>query len=68
MDMDMDSFTALGANTVQGSTETTFCVPAVYFGAVDIQCVHYAGPCALLPELAEVPWATGVRYRPARPA
>ena len=33
----VDSFPALVAATVQGSTETTFYVLAVYFGAVGIQ-------------------------------
>jgi spore maturation protein SpmB len=50
------------AATVQGSTETTFYVLAVYFGAVGIQRVRHAVPCALLAELAGVLAAIGVCY------
>ena len=48
----VDSFAALIAATVQGSTETTFYVLAVYFGAVGIQRVRHAVGCALLAEFA----------------
>src|SRR5690606_33699935 len=37
----VDSFPALLAATMQGSTETTFYVVAVYFGAVGIQRVRH---------------------------
>ena len=50
----VDSFPALIAATVQGSTETTFYVLAVYFGAVGIQRVRHAVGCALLAEFAGV--------------
>ena len=50
----VDSFAALAAATVQGSTETTFYVLAVYFGAVGIQRARHAIGCALLAELAGV--------------
>jgi spore maturation protein SpmA len=43
----VDSFPSLLAATVQGSTETTFYVLAVYFGAVGIQRTRHAIPCAL---------------------
>lgn len=49
-----DSFPALLAATVQGSTETTFYVLAVYFGAVGIQRARHAVGCALLADLAGV--------------
>lgn len=39
----VDSFPALVAATVQGSTETTFYVLAVYFGAVGIQRARISG-------------------------
>ncbi|ERI53406.1 hypothetical protein EA796_17675 [Pseudomonas sp. AOB-7] len=58
----VDSFAALAAATVQGSTETTFYVLAVYFGAVGIQRVRHAVGCALLAELAGVVAAIGVTY------
>lgn len=50
----VDSFPALLAATIQGSTETTFYVVAVYFGAVGIRRVRHAVGCALLADLAGV--------------
>lgn len=58
----VDSFAALLAATVQGSTETTFYVLAVYFGAVGIQRARHAVACALLAELAGVLAAIAVCY------
>ena len=58
----VDSFPALAAATIQGSTETTFYVLAVYFGAVGIQRARHAVACALLAELAGVVAAIGVCY------
>ena len=58
----VDSFPALLAATVQGSTETTFYVLAVYFGAVGIQRARHAVGCALLADLAGVIAAIGVCY------
>ena len=58
----VDSFAALAAATIQGSTETTFYVLAVYFGAVGIQRVRHAVGCALLAELAGVVAAIWVCY------
>jgi spore maturation protein SpmA/spore maturation protein SpmB len=58
----VDSFPALAAATIQGSTETTVDVLAVYFGAVGIQRARHAVPCALLAELAGVVAAIGVCY------
>ncbi|RGE45285.1 hypothetical protein DZC30_10040 [Comamonas testosteroni] len=59
----VDSFAALTAATVQGSTETTFYVLAVYFGAVGIQRARHAVPCALVAELAGVVAAIAVCYK-----
>ena len=59
----VDSFAALAAATIQGSTETTFYVLAVYFGAVGIQRARHAVPCALAAELAGVVAAIVVCYR-----
>ena len=59
----VDSFPALVAATIQGSTETTFYVLAVYFGAVGIQRARHAVACALLAELAGVVAAIAVCYR-----
>lgn len=59
----VDSFAALTAATIQGSTETTFYVLAVYFGAVGIQRARHAVPCALVAELAGVVAAIVVCYQ-----
>ncbi|MDD2610853.1 MAG: nucleoside recognition domain-containing protein [Giesbergeria sp.] len=59
----VDSFAALAAATIQGSTETTFYVLAVYFGAVGIQRARHAVACALLAELAGVVAAIAVCYQ-----
>jgi spore maturation protein SpmA len=57
-----DSFPALVAATVQGSTETTFYVIAVYFGAVGIQRTRHAVACALLADMAGVIASIGICY------
>lgn len=58
----VDSFAALLAATVQGSTETTFYVLAVYFGAVGVQRARHAVSCALLADLAGVIASIAVCY------
>ena len=58
----VDSFPALAAAVIQGSTETTFYVLAVYFGAVGIQRARHSVACALAAELAGVVAAIGVCY------
>ncbi len=58
----VDSFPALVAATLQGSTETTFYVLAVYFGAVGIQRARHAVGCDLLADLAGVLASIGVCY------
>jgi spore maturation protein SpmB len=58
----VDSFPALLAATVQGSTETTFYVLAVYFGAVGVRRARHAVGCALLADLAGVLASIGVCY------
>jgi len=58
----VDSFPALVAATIQGSTETTFYVLAVYFGAVGIQRARHAVACALIADLAGVLAAIAVCY------
>lgn len=49
-----DSFPGRVACVIQGSTETTFYVLAVYFGSVSIKKTRHALPCALLSELAGI--------------
>lgn len=58
----VDSFPALLAATVQGSTETTFYVLAVYFGAVGIRRARHAVGCALFADLVGVIASIGVCY------
>ncbi|RCW75811.1 nucleoside recognition domain-containing protein [Pseudorhodoferax soli] len=58
----VDSFAALLAATVQGSTETTFYVLAVYFGAVGIQRARHAVACAVLADVAGILASIGVCY------
>ena len=58
----VDSFPALLAATMQGSTETTFYVVAVYFGAVGIQRARHTVGCALIADLAGVLASIGVCY------
>ncbi len=47
-----DSFLSFLVSTMQGSTETTFYVLAVYFGAVGIQRTRHALPAALCADVA----------------
>ena len=58
----VDSFASLLSATVQGSTETTFYVIAVYFGSVGIRHARHTVPCALLADLAGLLAAIGVCY------
>jgi len=57
-----DSFPALLAATVQGSTETTFYVLAVYFGAVGIRRARHAVGCALIADFVGILAAILVCY------
>lgn len=58
----VDSFPSLVAATVQGSTETTFYVLAVYLGAVGVRRAKYAVSCALAADLAGIVASIGVCY------
>ncbi len=57
-----DSFPGRVACVMQGSTETTFYVLAVYFGAVNIKRTRHALPCALLSEFAGIVAAIIISY------
>lgn len=57
-----DSFPATVSAIIQGSTETTFYVLSVYFGAVNITKVRHAVGCSLLADLAGVIAAIAVGY------
>jgi spore maturation protein SpmA/spore maturation protein SpmB len=52
-----DSYTGLLVSTLQGSTETTFYVMAVYFGAVQIKRIRHALMTALTADVAGVLFA-----------
>ena len=57
-----DSFAGRLASVIQGSTETTFYVLAVYFGSVGIRYTRHAVSCALLADLAGIVVAIWVSY------
>ncbi|MCB0326808.1 MAG: spore maturation protein [Bdellovibrionales bacterium] len=57
-----DSFVGRLASVVQGSTETTFYVLAVYFGSVGIKKTRYAAPCGLIADAAGIITAIFVSY------
>jgi spore maturation protein SpmA len=57
-----DSFAGRLSSVIQGSTETTFYVLAVYFGAIGIKRTRHAVSCALLADLAGVIAAILVCY------
>ena len=57
-----DSFAGRLASIIQGSTETTFYVLAVYFGAVGIKRVRHAVACGLIADLAGILAAIAMAY------
>ena len=57
-----DSFAGRLASVVQGSTETTFYVLAVYFGAVGIRRTRHAVVCGLAADVAGITAAILVSY------
>ncbi len=56
------SFPARLAAIIQGSTETTFYVLAVYFGSVGVKHTRHALPCALFADAVGIVVAVGVGY------
>lgn len=58
----VDSFAGKLAAIIQGSTETTFYVLAVYFGSVGVKHTRHALPCALLADAVGLVAAVGVGY------
>ena len=58
-----DSFPAKVAAVMQGSTETTFYVLAVYCGAVGITRIRYAMTCGLLADIAGITTAIIISYQ-----
>ncbi|MHA7600032.1 nucleoside recognition domain-containing protein [Alicycliphilus sp. T452] len=58
----VDSFVGRLAAIIQGSTETTFYVLAVYFGSVGMKHTRHALACALLADAVGLIAAIGVGY------
>lgn len=57
-----DSFVGRLACIIQGSTDTTFYILAVYFGSVGITKTRHAVPCGLLSDLAGILAAIFICY------
>jgi len=57
-----DSFVGRMACIAQGSTDTTFYVIAVYYGAVAIRKIRHTIPCALFADLAGAIAAISIAY------
>jgi spore maturation protein SpmB len=55
-----DSYLGYLVSTIQGSTETTFYVLAVYFGAVQIRRVRHALAAGLTADVASVIGAVAI--------
>lgn len=58
----VDSFAARVSAVMQGSTETTFYVLAVYFGSVGIKNMRHAVACGLLADAAGLTAAVLLGY------
>ena len=58
----VDSFQGRLAAIIQGSTETTFYVLAVYFGSVNITKTRYVVACGLIADAVGLVGAIGVGY------
>lgn len=57
-----DSFVGRVASTVQGATDTTFYIIAVYFGSVGIKNTRYAVTCGLIADFAGIIAAIFMAY------
>ncbi len=57
-----DSFAGRVACTIQGSSDTTFYILAVYFGSVGIKNTRYALPCALIADFTGLVAAIFMAY------
>lgn len=58
----VDSFVGHLASVLQGSTDTTFYILAVYFGSVGIKKYRYSVTCGILADLAGMTGAVLVSY------
>ncbi len=57
-----DSFVGRVASTVQGATDTTFYILAVYFGSVGIKNTRYAVVCGLIADFTGIIAAIALAY------
>lgn len=57
-----DSFAGRVACTIQGSSDTTFYVLAIYFGSVGIKNTRYALTCGLIADFVGMAAAIGMAY------
>jgi spore maturation protein SpmB len=57
-----DSFVGRLVSTLQGSTETTFYVLAVYFGSIGVKNTRYALGAGLMADLAGIIAAIIISY------
>jgi len=57
-----DSFVGRLVSTIQGSSDTTFYILAVYFGSVGIKNTRYALTCGLIADLAGIVAAIFIAY------
>ena len=57
-----DSFVGRLSSTVQGATDTTFYIIAVYFGAVGIRNTRYAVTCGLIADFAGIVASIFIAY------
>lgn len=57
-----DSFAGRMASIVQGSTETTFYVLAIYFGAVGIKHIRHAAVCGIIADFGGIIAAIFITY------
>ena len=58
----VDSFVGRTASTLQGATDTTFYILAVYFGSVGIKKTRHAVACGLIADLAGIVAAISLSY------
>ena len=60
--MGADSFAGRLSSIVQGSSETTFYVLAIYFGSVGIKHIRHAAACGIIADLAGIVASIFVAY------
>ncbi|ANQ50436.1 hypothetical protein KMW28_00730 [Flammeovirga yaeyamensis] len=61
-DKGVDSFAGILSSMMQGATDTTFYIIAVYFGSVNIKKTRYAVTCGLIADIAGIISAIALAY------